>query len=214
LVRHRQHVQGRITSVKAKVRRLLSNYNADRKNLFSKAGQEYLATVKLLSADRFIVDDLMEQLRHHQQSLRAVNRQLKEFAQEAPAAEREARAVLQSIPMVGAVTVNVVLSELSDPRRFRSQKKAVAYAGLAPGQRSSAGKSHQLGITKAGSGLLRWALVEAAWRLVGKTRRWRTIYEQLRHRRGPKRAIVAVARRLLCMMMSMLAKGERYRYAV
>ena len=93
--------------------------------------------------------------------------------------------------MVGAVTVDLVLSELSDPRRFRSQKKAVAYAGLAPGQRSSAGKSHPLGITKAGSGLLRWALVEAAWRLVGKTRRWRTIYEPLRHRRGPKRAIVA-----------------------
>lgn len=214
LVRHRQYIQGRITSVKTKIRRIVSNYNADRKNLFSKAGQEYLATVKLLPADRFIVADLVEQLRHHQKSLRAVNRQLKEFAKEAPAAEQEAREVLESIPTIGPVTVNVVLSELGDTRRFRSQKKAVAYAGLAPGQRESAGKSRQLGITKEGSRLLRWALVEAAWRLVGKTRRWRTIYERLRHRRGPKKAIVAVARRLLCVMMSMLAKGERYRYAV
>lgn len=214
LVRHRQYIQGRITSVKTKIRRIVSNYNGDRKNLFSKAGQEYLATVKLLPADRFIVADLVEQLRHHQKSLRAVNRQLKEFAKEAPAAEQEAREVLESIPTIGPVTVNVVLSELGDTRRFRSQKKAVAYAGLAPGQRESAGKSRQLGITKEGSRLLRWALVEAAWRLVGKTRRWRTIYERLRHRRGPKKAIVAVARRLLCVMMSMLAKGERYRYAV
>jgi len=214
LVRHRQYIQGRITSVKTKIRRIVSNYNADRKNLFSKAGQEYLATVKLLPADRFIVADLVEQLRHHQKSLRVVNRQLKEFAKEAPAAEQEAREVLESIPTIGPVTVNVVLSELGDTRRFRSQKKAVAYAGLAPGQRESAGKSRQLGITKEGSRLLRWALVEAAWRLVGKTRRWRTIYERLRHRRGPKKAIVAVARRLLCVMMSMLAKGERYRYAV
>lgn len=214
LVRHRQYIQGRITSVKTKVRRIVSNYNADRKDLFSKAGQEYLATLKLLPADRFIVADLVEQLRDHQESLRAVNRQLQQFAKEAPAAEQEAREVLESIPTVGSVTVDVVLSELGETRRFRSQKKAVAYAGLAPGHRESAGKSRQLGITKEGSRLLRWALVEAAWRLVGKTRRWRTIYERLRHRCGPKKAIVAVARRLLCVMISMLTKGERYRYAV
>ena len=35
LVRHRQYLQGRITSVRSKIRHILSNYNADRKDLFS-----------------------------------------------------------------------------------------------------------------------------------------------------------------------------------
>lgn len=214
LVRHRYHIQGRITSIKTKIRRILSNYNADRNGLFSSQGMQYLAKLNLLDADRYIVDDLVQQLATYQKSLRGMDKQLKEFTKQASVAEREAREVLQSIPTVGAVTIDVVLSELGDPRRFHSQKKAVSYAGLAPGQRNSAGKSHQLGISKEGSRLLRWALVETAWRLVSKTRRWKTIYEKLRIRCGPKKSIVAVARRLLCVMMSMLAKGERYRYAV
>ena len=52
LVRHRQYVVGRRTSVKNKLRRVLSHYNADTKNLFSKAGREYLATIELSEADR------------------------------------------------------------------------------------------------------------------------------------------------------------------
>ena len=35
LVRHRQYLQGRITSVRSKIRHILSNSNADRKDLFS-----------------------------------------------------------------------------------------------------------------------------------------------------------------------------------
>jgi transposase len=121
--------------------------------------------------------------------------------------------VLQTIPWVGPVTVEAVLSELGDVRRFGSQKKACAYAGLVPGRRESAGKAKDLGITKQGSALLRWVLVEAAWRLVGRTRRWGSIFEALSKRRGRRRAIVAVSRRLLCVMVAMMQNGRGYRAA-
>jgi transposase len=143
----------------------------------------------------------------------AVDCELLAFAKAAPVAEQEARAVLESIPLVGDVTVDVIVSELGDVRRFHSQKGAVAYAGLAPGSRESAGRRRDLHITKAGSPLLRWALIETAWRLVGKTRYWGMQYERLKRRGGPKKAIVAVARRLLCTMVSMLQRGQRYRLA-
>ena len=68
------------------------------------------------------------------ESTEAIDRCLREFAKSAPVAEQEARAVLASIPGVGAVTVDGVLSELGEVRRFRSAKRVVAYAGLAPGQ--------------------------------------------------------------------------------
>jgi transposase len=213
LVRQRYSVQGRITSVRCRIRRILSNYNADRPDLFTIAGLEYLQTVSLSSADRLVVNQLFEEWGQHRRRLMRMDQELKAFAKRAPVAEVEARTVLKSIPYFGQVTIDVVLAELGDVRRFRSQKRAVAYAGLAPKVRESAGKSKELTITKEGSPLLRWALVEAAWRLVGKTRHWGTIYERLKHRRGAKKAIVAVARRLLCMLVSMLQRGERYRLA-
>jgi transposase len=109
------------------------------------------------------------------------------------------------------VTTEVILSELGDTRRFRSQNDVVQYAGLAPGVRQSAGRRANLAITKEGSRLLRWTMVELAWRLVGKTRRWGSIYEQLRARTGAKKAIVAVARRVLCVLVSLLKSGQAYR---
>lgn len=117
---------------------------------------------------------------------------------------------LGSVPGVGAVTVDVVLSEVGDVRRFRSAEQVIAYAGLAPGQRESAGKTKHLGISKEGSPLFRWALVEAAWRLVRYSPRWARIHEQLRRRRGKKKAIVGVARRLLTVLVAVWRDGAAY----
>lgn len=211
LVRHRHYTQGRITSVKNKLRRILSHYNADQKHLFSQEGRAYLAKVPVSSADRFTVDLLCEEIDQHGKRLKQIDQQLKEFAKQAPIAEREAREVLDSMPCVGPVTIDVVLAEAGDIRRFGSQRKATAYAGLAPGIRESAGKAKQLGITKEGSPLLRTILVETAWRLVNKTQRWGSLYEKLKARCGAKKAIVAVARRVWCVMVSMLSSGQKYR---
>ena len=211
LVRLRAYQQGRITSVKNKLRRVMAHYNADQANLFSLAGRKHLETIKLSESDRFAVDMLCEELDQHTARLKQINKQLAQFAKKAPVAEREARAVLATIPCVGAVTIDVVLAEGGDIRRFGSQRKATAYAGLAPGIRESAGHARQLGITKAGSRLLRTILVETAWRLVIKTRRWGALYERLKHRSGAKKAIVAVARRVWCVMVAMLRNGEAYR---
>jgi transposase len=210
LVRQRVHVQRRIASVKNKIRRILSNYNADVQNLFTRQGFEYLAGVEVSAADRFVLDQLTEHYDLFQKHKAAAQTRLRKFAASAPPAEAEARAVLASIPGVGPLTVNVVLSELGDIRRFRSQKEVAAYAGLVPSRRESAGKVKQGGITKEGSRLLRWILVEAAWRLTSKTRRWSRPYDRLAARKGKKRAIVAIARRLLCVMTSMLQSGQAY----
>jgi transposase len=213
LVRQRHYVQRRITSVKNKLRRKLADYNADLKRLFNSPGREYLATLEVSSADRFVIDRLREELEHHEQQLKAADAELARFAGAASVAEREAREVLDTMPCVATVTIDVVLAEVADVRRFRSQKRVASYSGLIPGIRASAGKEKQLGITKEGSRLLRWALVQTAWRLVGKTRRWGSIYQKLKARCGAKKAIVAVARRVLCVMVAMLRSGQPYQMA-
>jgi len=214
LVRYRHYTQRRITSVKNKLRHILAAYNADVRHLFTAAGREHLAAVKLSAADRFAADQLRSELDQHRQRLAAANRELKQFAKQAPLAEREARAVLASIPNVGPVTCDVILAELGEWRRFSSQKRVVSYGGLAPGFRESAGKAKQLGITKEGSRLLRWVLIELAWRMVGKSRRWERHYQRLAARIGAKKAIVAIARRLLGVVYSLLRNNQKYSLAL
>jgi transposase len=205
LVRHRQRVQKGITSIKNTLRRILSHYNADIPSLFTQAGRDYLQQVEVSRADRFVLDQLCLQLAHNQDQLKAVDRELSAFEQSGSEQESENRRLLRSIPGVGRVTSDVVVSELGDMQRFSNAKKVVAYAGLAPGQRESAGKRKDLHIEKCGSRLLRATLVEAAWQLVKRSPRWRDIFERLRARTGQKKkAIVAMARRLLTIMFALL----------
>ena len=115
----------------------------------------------------------------------ALTKKLKAFVAKAPQREAEDRAILMSAPGVGFVTAEAVLSELGDVSRFRNAKAVSAYAGLVPAVRQSGGKrSKDMRITKVGSGLLRWALVEAAWRLVGTSPKWSAMFARLKTAQG------------------------------
>ena len=88
LVRHRRWLQGRITSLKCKLRHKAAHYNADVAELFSARGQEHLAAIAMSMADRFEADNLLTQWRLCQQQLAEVDGQLRQFAKTAPAAEQ------------------------------------------------------------------------------------------------------------------------------
>jgi transposase len=213
LVRHRQFLRGRMTSVRCKIRHILSDYNADRKDLFSsQSGPAYFKEIALSDADRFVIKQLWSEYEDHQARLLGLTKKIKAFVAKAPKREAEARALIKTAPGVGTVTAEVVLSELAEVSRFKNAKAICAYAGLVPTVRQTGGKkSKDLRITKEGSGLLRWALVESAWRLVSTSPKWSAIFCRLRKRSGSKRAIVAVARKLLCVLYAMLKTSTPYK---
>jgi transposase len=211
LVRHRQDLKQCATALKNKMRRIVGNYNADRKDLFSAKGwADALKGVTVSVSDRFVLDQLDAARTFLESQLHDLAVRLKAFAAAAPAREAEARAKLATIRGVGPVTIDVVVSELGDVSRFKSSKAVTAYAGLAPQVRQSAGKGKNLGISKEGSPLLRWALVEASWRVIRQGAAWERIYGRIKKRAGGKKAIVAVARRLLCVMYAMIRDGTNY----
>ncbi len=213
LVRHRHYLQGRITAVRCKIRRILADYNADRRDLFSsQCGPDYIEGVGLGEGQRAVIRQLWEEFQQHAARLAELARQIKAFAKKAPQREAEARTILKTAPGVGFVTAEVILSELGDVGRFRNAKAISAYAGLVPAVRQSGGKrSRDLAITKEGSALLRWALVEAAWRLVATSPKWERQFERLKKRGGAKRAIVAIARKFLCVLYAMLRTSTPYK---
>jgi transposase len=82
--------------------------------------------VKIRDAARFVLDQLYAEWQHLEAQLRDLTRRLKEFAAAAPPHEAEARAKLKTAPKIGPVTIDVIVSELGDVRRFHSSKAVSA----------------------------------------------------------------------------------------
>jgi transposase len=72
----------------------------------------------------------------------------------------EAVQALRGLELTGAVTL---IAELGDLTRFDAPRKLMSYLGLTPSEYSSGAHRRQGGITKAGNGHARRALVEGAW---------------------------------------------------
>jgi transposase len=212
LVRRRQKIQSRITSIKNTMRGILTRYNADRRDLFSRAGWQAALQEKLLEEERWLLLDLAEDLEQSCTRLRKIEERIAVFASQAGCQEREARAVLASMPGIGPITIETVLAELGDWQRFRCADAVVSFAGLDPGMRESDGRRLGLRLSKAGSPLLRWAMIQLAHRMKRSSPRWRRVFERLSKRIGKKKATCAVARRLLLVIYAMLRDGKAYQY--
>ena len=111
---------------------------------------------------------------------------------------------LIQLPGIGVMTALVILSAVGDISRFPSAKKLVGYAGLGARIHASGLTFHTGGITKQGRRELRTALIEAAWITVRFDAAWREQFERLEQRIGRRKAIVAIARKLLVVVWHVL----------
>lgn len=118
---------------------------------------------------------------------------------------------LDEIPGVGMRTAQVLLAELGgDMSRFPTAAHLASWAGICPGNHQSGGKRLS-GKTRKGSPWLRAALVETAWSAVRtKQSYFRAQYARLKGRRGPKKAIVAVAHAILVTAYHILSRSTPY----
>jgi transposase len=101
-------------------------------------------------------------------------------------------------PGVGPASAIRVVLELGTVERFASGAALAHYLGLTPSQYSSGELDHRGHILKCGPGAVRGLLLQCAWAAVrpGRDAALRAVFERVAPRRGRKRAIVAVARRL------------------
>lgn len=119
---------------------------------------------------------------------------------------------LCTIPGVDVTTARVLIAELgTDMTQFPDASHAASWAGLCPGNAESAGKRFS-GRTRKGDRYLRRILVQSAWG-AARTRDcfYAALFHRLAHRRGMKKAAVAVAHRLLKIAYSLIRQGGEYR---
>lgn len=108
-----------------------------------------------------------------------------------------------SVPVphgLGTLTVAVLEREVCDWHRFKNRRQVAAHTGLVPSEHSSGENRRQGSVTKCGNPRLRWALCEAAWRLVKYQPHYRLVKKWWPRLTDPhsvgkrKQAIVALAR--------------------
>ena len=117
---------------------------------------------------------------------------------------------LCTIPGIDRRSAITIISEIgTDMSQFSSHYRLASWAGLAPGCNESAGKKKSVKISRAGV-YLKPALVEVAHSAVADKQcdYYAVKYKQLSKRRGKKRAIIAIARKILVAIYHMLLTGE------
>ena len=105
------------------------------------------------------------------------------------------------------------MTTLDDAKRFKNARQVSSYAGLVPRRYQSGQMDRQGRIHKRGPRLLRSALVEASWVMLRLNPWARALYDRLcgGQKTRKKKAIVAVARKLLVRCWVMLLRKEPWR---
>jgi transposase len=215
LVKYRQVVLGRVNRVQNNIR-----------SIFAQRGMEMMRGQKAWALERYgqiaqhrqplaacSLDELwrgeldleLSQLEHLRQRQHEIHKQLTALAR----ADQRVQ-LLQTIPGVGRKTAEVVVAYLDDPHRFRNARQVSSYAGMVPRRYQSGEMDRQGRIHKRGPRQLRSALVEAAWLMLRYNPWARSVYDRLTggQKTRKKKAIVAVARKLLVRCWVMLLRKE------
>ena len=124
---------------------------------------------------------------------------------------RQAVRQLRTIPGVSDLTAQVIISEIGiDMSRFPTAGHLISWAGLCPRNDESAGKRRSTRLRKCAT-WLKTTLVQCAWAGSRKKDSYlQAQFQRLRHHRGPKKAICAVAASILTAAYHMLRDGTFY----
>ena len=118
---------------------------------------------------------------------------------------------ITTLPGMGHILALTVMAEIVDIGRFATPEKLVSYAGLAPSRHDSGNRARTGDTTGRGSAGLRTAMVEAAFVAVRYDPRLKAIHGRTAGRRGPIKAGIAVARRMLVSTRHLLTGQADYR---
>jgi transposase len=208
LTRQRLQLGEKGSGVKAGILQLLRRHGVDRpESMKSKWTKMHVAWLRGLTGENSPLPPMTR---------RVLASQLREldFLEQEKAASDEALKALSRKPRyagavermtrhkgVGLLTALVFLLEMGNAGRFRNRRQIGSFFGLVPSRRDSGNKVDHLGhITRMGPSRARKVLNQAAWVFLRCHDGWKAWFKQLAARRGKKRAIVALMRKLAVIL--------------
>ena len=176
-----------------------------KRGLWSRAGREQLESFPLAPWATRRRQDLLQLLDQLTPSITQLTIAIEQQVRQSPDAQR-----LMTHPGVGPITALAYVLIIGSAERFRCGKQVGSYVGLVPCEDSSAGRQRLGHISKQGSTLLRFLLLEAAQAAVRGDADWRRQFLHLAMRRERNIAKVAMARKLAVRLYWMWRKGWDY----
>ncbi len=210
-IQHRRKLVSSCTQIKNRVRTLAKSHGFRQpgcgRSWWTKVNRGWLMDLAERVSDSWSESlyDLLEQLSLYEGQVKRVTGQLDARLKGHRGAE-----LLLSIAGVGPRTTEAVLAYTDEVERFRRGKEYCSYFGMTP-KLDESGSRRRLGhISKQGPSVVRWLIVESAWRAINKSVALKAFYERVRHGQDKRKkiAIVATARKMLSIMRAMLITGE------
>ena len=204
LVRYRAKLTALRTSAKAQVHAVMAKLGIlpTLDDMFGPTGQALLDEMPFEGAYATRVESLRDLLVLYQRELTMVESVLRRRL-----AGHVGYKAIQAIHGVGPVMAAIFVAEIGDVSRFPDARHLCSWAGITPRHRESDTKVQRGHITRQGSGLVRWAAVEAVARYHGGEP-IAPAFRRIAARRGVMIARVAAARKLLCLVYYGLRDGE------
>jgi transposase len=156
---------------------------------------------------RWMLGGLLDKLESLEQEVSRIDIELRQRL----ASDEDLLDRLATIPGVDRVVAQAVIAEVGDLSAFPDAAHLASWAGLCPGNAESAGKRFS-GRTRKGNRYLRRILTQSAWAASRKKDSFlQAFYFRIAHRRGDRKALIALAHRILTLMWKIIREGDVYR---
>ncbi|MFH0772224.1 MAG: IS110 family transposase [Candidatus Omnitrophota bacterium] len=176
------------------------------KDLFCRRGRAFLLEIPLPEKERFLVDRLLDTI----DQLQVIKRDLRDYIQSIDL-HHDDLDILRTVPGFGGQVLSyVALSEIDNILRFKNIRCFIAYAGLAPRDKSSGEKNRKGRLRSDSNHYLQWAFIEAVPAAILKDRPLKLYYQQLKKTKSSSVARVILARRLAKNVYYMLKERKVY----
>jgi transposase len=186
---------------------------ADRRLKASRAVLREALRGRLSTTQRFLMHQHLQQWDALDAAIQAIDRQVEVLidGMEQAARFRMLIALLCKMPGISKLAALTILAEIGiDMSRFRTSGHLLAWAGMCPGQNESGGKRRPSRLRK-GDPWLKTILVQCAWAAQRrKGSYYQAQFHRLSARRGPQKAICAVAASMLTAIYFMILRGTEY----
>jgi len=164
-------------------------------------------SMKMSSDIRSAVEQYAYLWLHMTEKIKEIDTLLKRQAKQ----DSHLEVVYQSAPGIGPLAARTLANELGDMSQFSNEKKLFSYVGVTPSEHSSGEHVRQGHITRQGKAILRKVLVQSAWIAIRYDYSLLQIYQRIAKTSGAKKAIVAIARRLIGRIRSCFRTGQLYK---
>jgi len=155
---------------------------------------------------RYILNTLLETIDNLENQIEEIDNRIKELMK----SQEDLLKRLNEVPGIGDTTVQAIISEVGTTlENFANSSSFVSWAGLCPGNNESAGKQRS-GRSPVRNKPLKSIMVEVAWAAVKKKGSYyKDKYYRLKSRRGAKKAIIAIAHRILKAIYYIIKYGDK-----